>query len=482
MLGIYYSSTKVEHMAVDDRELRQLLDFIEEQISQNIVDKSDLRIFEDEVEGYIRHNNNIPKPLYSRLRQAISHLEAHFSRDLMELEYKLQDKFRTSDNDLVHINELTQDYTVPRYEIQDSDQIVFLLGAGASFDSGVPLIDGLLDNLVQQARRTQDEEFTQLLIKCQRDEDIDIEDLLTAVYLSEFAVSEPNTLGLLQSFLFSNNNTFSPGEEQLSNPPETDATSISFIQNTIETLFGSIASEMIPKDPNPTHESIREMVKEQENVSIITTNYDYCLDEALLNHVSVNTVVNNIGDGEEESDVDVFKIHGSINWTYCDNCQEMDGVSPEKVKEKFDSETESLDYPVIGLCPTCKGERRPLLVPPTSFKFVQYPPLIDIRKGAKQKLQNADYIVPVGYSFSDADAYIYKLVWGAMRKNDGSKMVVVDPNEDVAEKLSTKFKNQVQDFDTDRIDSIAGSSEEVIPDLVDEFLDQGEEQTEEASS
>lgn len=367
--------------------------------------------------------------------------------------------------------------TVPELSTEHGDNVVFLLGAGASAASDIPLVRELLEKLVEQARRTQDEGLNELMEYCSNEDSINIEDLLTAVYLSEFAVSEPSTLDLLQRFLFNDGGSPFASSGIPSDQVETDVTSVNFIQDTLQTLFGSIASEMIPKDPNETHTEIREFVKSHENVSIITTNYDYCMDEKLLGDVNVNTGLDLIdSDDEAEESVDLYKLHGSINWTYCDTCQSIDGVKPEAVKEKFDSDSGTLDYPVIGICPVCKGQRRPLLVPPTSFKFVQFPPLIDIRKGAMDKLNDADYIIPVGYSFSDADAYVYKLVWGAMRRSDDTNMIVVDPSAEdvdgVATELRDRFEAQVEGFDgEERIKSVVGRSEKVMEDLVKELLD-----------
>jgi NAD-dependent SIR2 family protein deacetylase len=198
------------------------------------------------------------------------------------------------------------------------------------------------------------------------------------------------------------------------------------------------------------------------------------MDEKLIGEVNVDTKLGQSKSQENGDSVDLFKLHGSINWTYCDNCQSVESVPPQRVKEKFESEEPTMDYPVIGICPICTGQRRPMLVPPTSFKFVQYPPLIDIRQGAKERLVESDYIVPVGYSFSDPDAYIYKLVSESMRVNNDAKMVIVDRNaKSLVRELQGRFDAQLSNFDTERVVAAQGESEEIMGDVADEILDYG---------
>jgi len=365
--------------------------------------------------------------------------------------------------------------------IETEDNVVFLFGAGASYASGIPLVKELLTELVEQAKRTQNKEFIDLMRECERNDNIGIEDLLTAVYLAEFAVSEPSTLNLLKSLLFaeksvptsglfSSEQAASESDSPLDGQVETDPASVNFIQDAIQTPFGSIASEMIPEGESQTHSELQRFIENHDKTSVITTNYDYCIEQKLFGEVSVNTVLNSIP-ADSEHEVDLYKMHGSISWTYCVTCQSTDCVEPEKVKDKFQPNGDTLPFPVKGICHICSGERRPLLVPPTSFKFVQFPPLIDVRAAAKEKLEDADYIIPVGYSFSDEDAYIYKLVWSAMRGNDDAKMIIVDPDaRELAGKLQDRFSVQASDFDSDRVVAYTGKSEEVMGDLVDQLL------------
>jgi NAD-dependent SIR2 family protein deacetylase len=462
---------------MDDRKAPLLHDIKE--LKRNVamgvpIPGSDIDKLASRVDKYYETGQLSPNAAYelTELVDLLKKKDADFSHNSLKyLETLAVQAINAQNEGKEMVEELNPESELPELNISSNDNITFLLGAGASEASGIPLVSDLLEEMVDQAKRTEDEKFTMLMKHCMDDPDIDVEDLLTAVYLSEFAVSEPSTLKLLNSFLFSEGDGFLSESIIMDDTPDTDPSSVNFIQDTIQTLFGSIASEMIPKNPNSTHEQIHRIVEDHENVSIITTNYDYCMDEQLLGEVNLDTKIDNTASNRDEKTVELFKLHGSINWTHCDNCQSVDSVPPEKVKEKFGSDSSTMDYPVIGICPICTGQRRPMLVPPTSFKFVQYPPLIDIRKGAKERLEQSDYIVPVGYSFSDPDAYIYKLVSEAMRLNDDTKMVIIDRNADeLVEDLQSRFGAQLSEFDTGRVRGALGDSEKIMEDVADEML------------
>ena len=153
-----------------------------------------------------------------------------------------------------------------------------------------------------------------------------IEDLLTAAYLSNFAAKNSSVSGLLNYFLFSERGE---GEESMARsrfrrPPslsQVDAASVALFQETLQGLFGLLTSTMIPAPPNTGHHAIVKFVAAHPKTTVVTTNYDGCLDEAFLRtKVSLNTYVS--GTPPETGGIDLIKIHGSINWTYCESCHE----------------------------------------------------------------------------------------------------------------------------------------------------------------
>jgi len=279
-------------------------------------------------------------------------------------------------------------------KIEESIKITFLLGAGASAPSGIPTVDKLLSELWKRARKIGREDLDRLSKWCNDRGITNIEDLLTAAYISNFAAKNPSITALLDYFIFSGGRELSD-EEGLIIPrrrtlrsSEIDVSSISFLQDTLQTLFGLLTSTMISTSPNPTHQAIVEFIKEHKNASIITTNYDGCMDEALLEeNIPLKGTVS--GENEDNPDaIQLIKMHGSINWAYCDSCQDVREFDLLELKKIY--EEDILSYPVIGVCKKCGGSRRPLLVPPLSFKFLMFPNLIDIWNSARQAIEEAD--------------------------------------------------------------------------------------------
>jgi len=59
------------------------------------------------------------------------------------------------------------------------------------------------------------------------------------------------------------------------------------------------------------------------------------------------------------------------------------------------------------------------------LRFLMFPKLIDLWNSAKVEIENADYMIVIGYSFAEADTYITKIVARSMSVNKNQKMIVV---------------------------------------------------------
>lgn len=358
------------------------------------------------------------------------------------------------------------DEELQRIDITNNTKITFLLGAGASKPSNIPTVNELLPELWKRAKKIGRDDLDKLIRYCDSLGIENIEDLLTAAYLSEFAAKNPDVNNLLNYFLFSGRKELVEYESyrdhiiksrQIS---KIDLSSISFLQDTLQTLFGLLTSTMISASPNKTHKSIEKFIKERKNIEkenrtfIITTNYDGCMDEALAENFDSN-----------EIDDILIKMHGSINWAYCESCHDVKKFDLAEVKRIYDEDI--LSYPVMGICKKCRGLRRPLLVPPMSFKFLNFPNLIDIWSTAQKRIREANYIIVVGYSFSEADTYISKIIAKSMSDRKNQKMIVVDTNPDLVEKLRNRYSAHVENFDETRILRAWGSCEKTLPKILD---------------
>jgi len=162
-------------------------------------------------------------------------------------------------------------------------------------------------------------------------------------------------------------------------------------------------------------------------------------------------------------------MHGSINWAYCDSCQDVKEFDLLELKKIY--KEDKLSYPVIGICKKCGGLRRPLLVPPLSFKFLTFPNLIDIWNSARQSIEEAGYFIIVGYSFSEADTYINKIISRSMSMKNSQKMIIVNTNPNLVPMLRERFSAYIDGFDEKRILQGCESCEKILPEILDSMTD-----------
>lgn len=367
------------------------------------------------------------------------------------------------------------DAEIWKIKVDNDTKVTFLLGAGASAPSGIPTVDKLLSELWKRARKIGREDLDRLAKWCEERGITNIEDLLTAAYISNFAATNRGITSLLDYFLFSRGGELSEEEEYFVRrrrpvrTSEIDVSSISFLQDTLQTLFGLLTSTMISASPNSTHDAIVEFIKGHKNASIITTNYDGCMDESLLkNGIPLKGTIGSESKENNPDAIQLIKMHGSINWAYCDSCQKVREFDLLELKKTY--ENDKLSYPVMGICKNCGGLRRPLLVPPLSFKFLMFPNLIDIWNSASQSIEGAEYLIIIGYSFSEADTYITKIISRSMSMNKNQKMIIVNTNPNLVPTLRDRFSAHIDGFNEKRIIKACESSERILPDILKSML------------
>lgn len=385
---------------------------------------------------------------------------------------------KTIDKEMESIKVVNEE--IWKIKINSDTKITFLLGAGASAPSGIPTVDKLLSELWKRARKIGRKDLDKLAKWCDGRNITNIEDLLTAAYISDFTATNRAITSLLDYFLFSRRRELEEEEEEEDYfvtrrrraliATEIDVSSISFLQDTLQTLFGLLTGFMISASPNATHNAIVNFIKEHKNSSIITTNYDGCMDESILrNKMQLKGTIGSESEENNPDAVQLIKMHGSINWAYCDSCQVVREFDLLELKETY--EKDKLSFPVIGICKNCGGLRRPLLVPPLSFKFLMFPNLVDIWSSANQSIEEADYIIVVGYSFSEADTYITKIISRSISMNKNQKMIIVNTDQKLASTLRDRFSARIDKFNEKRILEACESSEKILPDILKSMLE-----------
>ena len=368
-----------------------------------------------------------------------------------------------------------------------NENVAFLLGAGASkpAPSNIPTVKELLPELLRRARRLDRDQVTNLADLCDELGVDDIEDLLTAVQISHFCSRNPRILRLVQSQLFNDGSRFrneahnAPRRRALPSLRNTDVSSVAYLQDNLQILFGLLSNLMLPASPNDGHQAIVDFLRKRPSTPIVTTNYDCCIDLALFNNriplsytidfanpaVMENQTASPSSDSSSTDGqvaAPLIKLHGSLNWFYCETCQEVRLINIKQTVDDYTSHR--AEYPIISVCNECGGPRRGLLVPPHAMKFDVAPPLQPLVANAATCFESASLIVVVGFSFADADLYISRMLTKSLQASPNTKIAIVDPDRNVIEKVRRRFSTQIPDFDSEsRILKLLGDCSEVLP-------------------
>ncbi|UYN90765.1 MAG: SIR2 family protein [Anaerolineales bacterium] len=345
-----------------------------------------------------------------------------------------------------------------------TENIVFLLGAGASKPepSGIPTVKELLPDMLARARRLDREDVNRLADFCVEKKIENIEDLLTSAQLAEYCSQNPNVLNLVDFLLFGN--LQAQEERRVFRRPRVDFSSVLFLQDTLQVLFGLLSSRMLPAKPNAGHLAIADYVKGNSKSSIVTTNYDCCMDLALLkdgHDLNYQLDFTNDQGGAPKSGTRLIKLHGSLNWFFCETCQKVHLIDINTTVQNYLNDIAF--YPVIAVCKECGGQRRGLLVPPLAMKFDIFPSLNSLLERAEDALSEASIVAVVGFSFSDADLYISRMLSKWLSTNEKSRMIIFDPDVSVVEKVTKQFELRIQNFDKRRVLSVYGDCAETLP-------------------
>lgn len=172
------------------------------------------------------------------------------------------------------------------------------------------------------------------------------------------------------------------------------------------------------------------------NTSFISLNYDILIDNSLtklhdvidldygIDFVNFNEP-GNWHRPHPDNSIKLFKIHGSLNWLYCPICKKI-RITP---LEKSVTLLISKNLKNRLLCHSCKALFVPILVPPTFFKIMSNPYLVQIWDKAENALRECKNIIFCGYSIPQADIHIkYLLKRGTLNRSTPHPNIVVVNN------------------------------------------------------
>jgi hypothetical protein len=325
---------------------------------------------------------------------------------------------------------------------------VYILGAGASHDGGIPLtseilkvgyqlVNDLSERLAKKTeeariRREKGEPAFKLVSAAELDflDSLDYGHLFTFSKVYDFLehvlhwnkdpLNLPNIeelWGILEIASEKHAN-FEYAANERSNTSLEIKKALTALINYV--LWGCSVSDspqwhVIYKYPksNPYDDFVKNLPKER---TVITLNYDTWLDTAIR---SANLPIDYGSDfipyepedvklKEEKSSeaVLLLKPHGSFNWLYCPTCNLIEDfglfhVSHIPIEQGPYHEIDS-DLP----CQYDRTMREAVIIPPSLVKRYDNPHLNNIWRRMAEELKIAEKIVFIGYSFSGADIHI----------------------------------------------------------------------------
>lgn len=246
-------------------------------------------------------------------------------------------------------------------------------------------------------------------------------------------------------------------------------------------LVYALASVIKEKTGNANwHRSLVSQLDSQnitDQVSIISTNYDILIDNSLAELLGSDTEPGDTIDygieftnheywrRADEGAINLFKIHGSLNWLYCPTCSSVSITPFQKGGARI------AEDPGGATCNRCQTLQSTIIIPPTFYKKMSNIFLQNIWRNAEKTLRNASKIIFCGYSFPDADNHIKYLIKRAEtnREGGGFDVTVINwhSNKDdkeaelERERYNRFFRNPV-DYTTNTFSEFATAPEDFI--------------------
>lgn len=328
-------------------------------------------------------------------------------------------------------------------QYEQTRDILFVFGAGASIAEGAPLQRDILKLIFESG----DSELS----------NSDAAEEVRSFIQDNFYISDGEypTLESIFGYL----NYFISQRESLGG--EYTTSRISDIKEAlIKLLHHAISNAKGSRDG--TYRKFWEVIdRVNRNISVMSMNYDTLIDEAfdflypdrgyidycieLMNYHHYDQInafdwwINPrqpvpVWEGGDPKPIKLIKVHGSLNWKYCNCCNQVlltawdtkIDLSSMAFKGYIHASCENPEGKEFDLsCPLDGNRFDTFIVPPSHIKELSHPAINKLLDESAIEIRKAKSVVFVGYSFPEADVHIRAL----FRKNmsSGVEIYVVDP-------------------------------------------------------
>lgn len=189
---------------------------------------------------------------------------------------------------------------------------------------------------------------------------------------------------------------------------------------------------------------------EQYELSVLTTNYDLCI-ETLLNSQSVKTLIpGEWSRGGTQTDHPFYvrephpgyptcrlaKLHGSINWHRTPD-NDAGFVVADGLAELMNPDAKGSTWLPEVCASNYQPPSTPIILPPTLFKLQEFAWIQEVWLEAAQALRDTDELVFVGYSFPESDTHMRFFIGSCLTPNVAlQRIFIIDPSaETIVDRL-----------------------------------------------
>ncbi|BAF60200.1 NAD-dependent protein deacetylases [Pelotomaculum thermopropionicum SI] len=212
------------------------------------------------------------------------------------------------------------------------------------------------------------------------------------------------------------------------------------LKTALVKLISMTLDRSLPPD-NSIHRSfvLRALQESREVPTFISLNYDIVLDRAIRaagcrpEYGFYGSHRDHLG---QAGQVPLYKLHGSLNWSFCPLCGEI-AEHNEKVAHLLFSE----NSPIV--CMNCGGANpQAVIIAPTLYKSYKISRLQNVWDSACAAISQCDRLVVIGYSLDPADTSIIATLKRALNAPDKNReIVVINPSRRTCGRYRQIFGN-----------------------------------------